>query len=97
MKAEVKDTATRIAEEILKYLDKGVSPWHQPWAGGMAPMSVNGRRYRGINIILLALAGINYSSPYWTTFRKAKELGGSVRKGQRGTLVMFWQRVEKVL
>ena len=36
-----------------------------------------------------------YSSPYWVTFKQAKERGGTVRKGERGTQVVLWKPVRK--
>lgn len=90
MKTEKMDTAARIADAIISQLKKGVSPWHKPWGGGMIPTSVSGRPYRGINLLLLSIS--EYKSPYWCTFKKCKELGGSVRKGEHSTLVMYWHR-----
>lgn len=85
----MKDAAQMVAEKILGLLDKGVSPWHASWNCGMAGMPRNayGKEYRGVNVILLGLKG--RKSPWWFTFRKAKELGGNVRKGERGTTVVF--------
>jgi antirestriction protein ArdC len=42
---------------------------------------------------VLALSG--YSSRYWLTFNQAKKKGGSVRKGEKGTPVVFWKWLEK--
>jgi antirestriction protein ArdC len=48
---------------------------------------------RGVNVWLTSLAADErgYSSPYWLTFKQAEQLGGSVRKGEKGTLVVFWK------
>ena len=57
-------------------------------------VSVEGRlEYRGINVFLLGCQG--FSSPYWLTFKQAKALGGSVRKGERATPVVFWKWIER--
>jgi antirestriction protein ArdC len=42
--------------------------------------------YRGINVFLLASR--RYTSPWFLTFLQAQELGGHVRKGERGSLVI---------
>jgi antirestriction protein ArdC len=49
-----------------------------------------------VNVWLTSLAADErgYSSPYWLTFRQAEELGGSVRKGEKGTLVVFWKLLQ---
>ena len=81
-----------ITERILKKLEEGTVPWRKPWQGGDAGIPRNvetGYPYRGINAFMLAAAG--YASPYWLTFRQAKRRGGTVRKGEHGTLVVFWK------
>jgi antirestriction protein ArdC len=37
------------------------------------------------------LAAQKYTSSFWLTYRQAQELGGSVRKGQKGMPVVFWR------
>ena len=90
------DTATALADRLVEMLKNGVSPWHKTWKCGEAafPMNANGREYRGMNVFLLGLMG--YSNPYWLTYRKCNELGGQVRKGEKGCPVMYWQRSEYV-
>ena len=91
------DTAEKIAKAIIEMLEKGVSPWHRPWkVCEQFPKSAEGREYRGINVMVLSMTAclLNYKSPYWLTFRKVKELGGNVRKGEHGTCVMYWKRME---
>jgi len=51
---------------------------------------VNGRPYRGYNVLRLQHRG--YDDPRWLTFNQAKNLGGYVRKGERGTQVLAWTR-----
>jgi antirestriction protein ArdC len=84
-----------ITERILEKLEAGSVPWHRPWAAaGSRPQNlVSGREYRGINVILLSSQG--FTSPYWVTFRQAKALGGSVRKGERSTPCVFWKWINR--
>ena len=85
-----------VTENILDALDKGVAPWRIPWkksAGGSLPRSMSTRKpYRGINVFLLGLQGMaqGYQSQWWGTYKHITELGGQVRKGEKGTLVIFW-------
>lgn len=83
-----KSVAEVVAEMIAKMLENGVSPWHQPWTSGN-PRSINGHFYRGWNAILLGFN--NYSDPRYLTFKRVKELGGSVRKGEKSHYVYLWQ------
>jgi len=89
-----------VTDKILEKLSRGVAPWHKPWRGGAAfqPKSFASRKaYRGINVWLLAMAAqdAGYQSPYWITYKKAKLLGGQVRKGEKSTLVVFWKMFER--
>ena len=84
-----------ITDRIVRLLEDGVVPWRRPWAGpDDAPKNVVSRKdYRGVNAFLLSAMG--YESPYWLTFKQAKALGGSVRKGERSTPVVFWKWIER--
>lgn len=78
-----------ITDRILAALDEGTIPWRKPWKCGGAPKNlVTGKPYRGLNILLTAMQG--YASPYWLTFKQATEMGGQIRKGEKGTPVIFW-------
>lgn len=90
--AEKIDTADKIAAKILEMLDKGVCPWKKNWHG-LVPQSVDGRPYRGINQLLLGFT--SYECPRFLTFNRCKALGGKVKKGEHGHLVMFWKRFTK--
>ena len=61
----------------------------------MRPLRHNGIPYQGINTIVLWMAAVTngYGSPHWFTFRQAKELGGNVRKGEHGELVVYADRI----
>jgi antirestriction protein ArdC len=79
-----------ITDRILALLDRGVVPWHQPWAGGWPRNLVSGRPYRGINVMLLGSQA--YTSPYWLSFPKqVNDRGGRLRQGERVTYVVFWK------
>jgi antirestriction protein ArdC len=56
-----------------------------------------GQPYSGINVVMLWLAAMKqgFDAPLWMTFRQAKELGAHVRKGEKGTLVVYAGRVSR--
>jgi antirestriction protein ArdC len=84
------DVYSVITERIIEKLEQGTIPWHKPWRSIGAPRNlVSKKSYRGINVWLLAAQG--YTSPYWVTTRQINELGGSVRKGEKATPVVFWR------
>ena len=50
---------------------------------------MTGHEYRGINVFMLGCSG--YTSPYWLTFNQANKVNAHVRKGEKGTPVVFWK------
>jgi antirestriction protein ArdC len=78
-----------VTERILAELEKGEVPWRKPWRTLPPANLISKKHYRGINFFLLSLAG--YGSQYWLTYRQAQALGGNVRKGERGTKIVFWK------
>jgi antirestriction protein ArdC len=78
-----------VTESIIKQLESGVAPWRKPWRTETPANLVSKKEYRGINIFLLASLG--YGSRYWLTYRQTQALGGTVRKGQHGSTVVFWK------
>jgi len=87
-----------VTEKILEHLDSGVIPWRKPWnARTSIPRNLaTGRPYRGINLFLLVSEC--YSSPYWLTFKQVQDKGGSIKKGEKSSLVIFWKfhKIEEV-
>lgn len=91
-KADRIDVYEEVTNQIVAMLEAGTRPWSPSWASGAAtlPLRHEGTPYRGINILLLWSASMlrGYSNPHWMTYRQAKELGGQVRKGEKGNLVV---------
>jgi antirestriction protein ArdC len=95
-----KDAYDLVTARIVEALDAGIVPWHRPWKAGpnSGPISYSTRKpYQGVNVwTLTATAALrDYESRYWVTFNQARESGGSVRKGETGTPVVFWKFIEK--
>jgi len=94
---ERQDVYTRITAQIISYLEKGIRPWSKPWnaehaAGRITrPLRHNGQPYSGINILSLWMCAElqGFAAPIWMTFRQASELNARVRKGEKGSLVVF--------
>src|SRR6266852_5678626 len=77
-----------VAEQIIRQLEQGVAPWHKPWRTDPPCNLISGKPYRGINTFLLATQG--YGSRFWLTFNQANKLGGHIRKGEKSSIVTFW-------
>ena len=90
-----------ITTKIISELEAGRLPWVQPWgtAAAKAPLAMpknaaTGRGYSGINVLILWGAVVQHGYPCqsWLTFRQALALGGHVRRGERGTTVVYADR-----
>ena len=87
-----------VTDRIIAALEAGTAPWVRPWksdrsGGSMPHNAITGRPYHGINVPLLWMAETanGYASPQWLTFKQAEERGGHVRKGEKGTQIVFWR------
>ena len=85
-----------ITSRIIEKLETGIIPWHRPWHSveGMPKNLITKKEYRGINVFLLAMQ--RYESPYWLSFKQARDLGGNVKKDEKGTPVVFWNWLNQV-
>lgn len=91
------DVYEKITARIVADLEQGVRPWMRPWSAAntdgriVRPLRSNGVPYRGINVLTLWMEAIEkgYGAPIWMTFKQALELGANVRKGEKGSLVVY--------
>jgi antirestriction protein ArdC len=83
-----------VTDKIVAMLEAGVVPWRRPWTSAGLPRNlVTKKPYRGINHFLLSAS--KYVSPFWLTLKQANELGGSVRRGEQSTVIVFWKVDQK--
>lgn len=85
-----------VTDRIVAELERGFVPWVKPWnSSGTAlgvPRSAATRKfYSGINVLILwdAVMKRGFACQEWLTFRQALNLGGHVRKGERGTTICY--------
>ena len=96
-----RDVYQEVTDRIVGLLDAGTAPWKHPLGlagdAGLPRNLCSGKAYRGINVFLLAMTALaeGFETPHWLTFRQAKERGGAVKKGEKGTPVVFWKLWEK--
>ena len=94
------DVYQEITDQMIVMIEAGTRPWSQSWNGGAAPtmpLRSTGVPYRGINVLALWVAAMTkgFASPHWLTFKQAITLGGCVRKGEKGSVVVYANRIEK--
>jgi len=103
MKTTTTDVYTRITDKIIADLEQGERPWMKPWnaehaAGKITrPLRFNGLPYSGINVMMLWSDAMDkgFNAPIWMTFKQAQELGGHVKKGEHGSLVVYANTITK--
>jgi antirestriction protein ArdC len=73
------------------------APWHAPAGQCLLPTNATTcTEYRGVNVLSLWIDAQlkGYVSPVWASFLQWQKLGAQVRRRERGTLVVFYKRVE---
>ena len=100
-KKPIFDMYQEVTNQMSEALEQGVKPWVCPWktSGGFGGLPVNyqsKKAYSGINILLLwsAATQLNFTSHYWLTFKQALDVGANVRKGEKGTRIVFYKMLE---
>ena len=97
------DIYQRVTDKIIADLERGNLTWLKPWSASNTegritrPLRHNGQPYNGINVLMLWGAAVEsgFLSPHWMTFKQAKELDAHVRKGERGSLVVYANTITK--
>ncbi len=85
----------QITASIIAELEKGAAPWVKPWkADGTADRNLaSGNAYKGINRLIL---GMQFKgSNTWATYKQWQDVGASVRKGEKGTHIVYFSPITK--
>ena len=91
-----RDFRQELTDKFVVALDEGKIPWERPWdevgISARPRNAVSGHEYTGANRMVLTLTQLDqkYDDPRWLTFNQARNLGGGVEKGQKGTPIEFW-------
>ena len=97
------DVYSKVNNKIITDLEHGNLTWLQPWQSGHAaghisrPLRAGGKAYRGVNVLMLWASAMEsgFNSPLWVTYKQAAELGGQVKKGEKGSLVVYADTFKK--
>lgn len=84
-----------VTQRIIEQLEQGALPWVKPWrVDATADKNISsGKPYQGINRLLLGFAP--YTCPVWGSYKQWQALGANVRKGEKGTQIVFYSPVTK--
>ncbi len=96
------DLYQAITAKIVAAIEAGAGEYKMPWHGGLVPPAfpVNAatdRPYRGVNIVSLWVEAHvrRYLSGYWASYRQWQQIGAQVRKGERGSLILFYKPLDQ--
>lgn len=83
-----------LTERIIEALENGTAPWVKPWdenkpITGIPYNVVSERGYHGGNSLWLQCQA--FDDPRWCTYKQAQEKGWQVNKGEKATVVEYWQ------
>jgi antirestriction protein ArdC len=83
-----------LTEKIIQALENGTAPWVKPWdenkaAPGMPFNAVSERSYHGGNCLWLQCQP--FDDPRWCTYKQAQQHGWQVIKGEKASVVEYWQ------
>lgn len=89
---EAKDLYQEVTDKIIAQIEGGKLPWIKPWTdsghGGMPYNAISGKPYRGINTMLLFAPAPGEG---WLTYKQASDVGAQVRKGEKGSMIVFFK------
>jgi len=94
------DIYTEVTDTIIKAIEDGQvnGKWELPWHGYsvMPQNAVTKKHYRGINVPLLFVRQQRggFQSGFWATYRQWQNVGAQVRKGEKGSPVVFWKTID---
>lgn len=87
----------QVTDRIISELERGAAPWIKPWttfaSAGEDQNIISKKPYNGINRVILGMSG--FSSSKWASFKQWQDLGATVRKGEKGTMIVFYSPIKK--
>ena len=97
---DLRQSITNTIIEALK--NGGLPPWKRPWcndpnAPGLHTSMSTGNPYRGINQLLTQVSAMRqgFKSKWWGTFNQIKQNRASVNRGEKGTHVVLFKKIER--
>ncbi|MDR3526625.1 MAG: ArdC-like ssDNA-binding domain-containing protein [Rhizomicrobium sp.] len=95
------DVFGTITAKIASAIEAGAGTFTMPWHGGIVPPTfpINAateKSYRGINVLSLWVDALKrrYVQGYWASYQQWKNIGAQVRKGERGSVIVFYKKLE---
>lgn len=94
------DLHQAVTDRIVSAIEAGTAPWLKPWTSTGPtgrPLRSTGEAYNGVNVLTLWLDSQEkgFSSSYWFGFQTALKMGACVRKGEKGSAIVYANKMVK--
>jgi antirestriction protein ArdC len=94
-----RDIHAAITQTIIDAIEAGAGQFERPWHRPGLQMPLNATTdnyYKGVNVVALWAQAIDrgYSSNLWASYKQWQDVGAQVRKGERGSMIVFYKRLE---
>jgi len=96
------DVFKSITGKIVSAIECGARDFVMPWHGGiLSPAfpvnAATDKPYRGVNVVALWVDASfkRYISGYWASYKQWQTLGAQVRKGERGSVIVFYKQLDQ--
>ena len=89
----VNQRRNEMVDVVLSYMEQNPTEWQSGWQKFGCPINaVSSKQYRGINLLYLTVVSMarKYTDNRWVTFNQAKQLGASVKKGEKSVPVLYY-------
>jgi antirestriction protein ArdC len=90
-----------LTAQVIAQIEEGIAGrWTKPWIDlgeGIARNAKTGKAYRGGNTLITwyKAAANGWDGSWWATYKQWDALGAQVRKGEKGTALIYWKFVER--
>lgn len=93
-----------VTAQIIAAIENGAGTCVMPWHGGLVPVATPKNAstempYRGVNVVALWAESATklFPSGYWASYQQWRQLGAQVRKGERGSLITFYKKLDSTV
>jgi antirestriction protein ArdC len=97
------DVYQSVTDKIIEAIEAGAGPFVMPWHSrgpsiGRPKNAATGMTYQGVNVIGLWAEAMlsHFQSGHWASFQQWQKLGARVRRGERGTVIVFFRELAPV-
>lgn len=89
------DIYETVTNKIIERLEQGEIPWQRPWnpSVGKPRNLITDKTYNGVNAFILGSQ--RYDNPYWLSFKQCQDKSGTVKKGEKGSMIVYWSFLDK--